>query len=107
MDFQSQLKNYFTIQLTGGFGTRNIIPPSILYHNFRLLGPTEAPLYNIPIAYNELKLLRIMDDLFEDDEDDEGGMSIDDFRLIGYLGCGSFGKIVLAKDQEVRKKLKS
>ena len=48
-----------------------------------------------------------MDDLFEDDEDDEGGMSIDDFRLIGYLGCGSFGKIVLAKDQEVRKKLKS
>ena len=46
-----------------------------------------------------------MDDLFDEDDDDEGGLSIDDFRLIGYLGCGSFGKIVLAKDEQVIMKL--
>ena len=44
-----------------------------------------------------------MEDLFDDDEEDEDGLSIDDFRLVGYLGCGSFGKIVLAKDQNVRR----
>ena len=58
-------------------------------------------MYNIPIAYNELKLLKVMEDLFDDDEEDEDGLSIDDFRLVGYLGCGSFGKIVLAKDKNV------
>ena len=79
----------------------------VTHGKFRLLGPAEAPLYNIPIAYNELKLLKIMEDLFEDNEEEEGGMSIDDFRLIGYLGCGSFGKIVLAKDEEVSKNLQN
>lgn len=72
-----------------------------LKNTWRLLGPNEAPLYNIPIAYNELKLLKVMEDLFDDDEEDEDGLSIDDFRLVGYLGCGSFGKIVLAKDKNV------
>ena len=58
-------------------------------------------MYNLPIAYNETKLAKIMDDLFDEDDEDEGGLSIDDFRLVGYLGCGSFGKIVLAKDEQV------
>jgi len=50
------------------------------------------------------KLEAIMEDLFnEDDEDEDIEMSIDDFEVLGLIGRGSFGKILLAIDSEDRK----
>ena len=50
------------------------------------------------------KLEAIMEDLFNEDDDDEDfEMSIDDFEVLGLIGRGSFGKILLAIDSEDRK----
>ena len=50
------------------------------------------------------KLEAIMEDLFNEDDDDEDfEMSIDDFEVLGLIGRGSFGKILLAIDSDDRK----
>ena len=62
-------------------------------------------LYPFESLLKDDKLEAIMEDLFNEDEDDDEGpdMSIEDFEVLGLIGRGSFGKILLAIDSEDRK----